>query len=594
MQKWWNRGLFALVGSFLVVTMTTIVWAGSSLILSYPPVRHQTTADRIFLIGTAPPSGEVEVNGQRIKRSQQGHFAPSFPLRTGANEFVLQHQAQQLRLTVTRLAKTPEPVEGLAFGKDSLTPAVDIARLPNEWVCFGAIAPANASLSVQLAEKTLVLLPDSLTVELPPNSAVLTERENQVAISKATHYQGCLKPPQVGELGKPEFQLAIGGKTLSQTAAGSVTVLAPDRLSVVEVIVDEGLTRSGPSSDYSRLTPLPKGTHAVVTGSEGDWLRLDYGAWIAASQVAAKPRASLPISHIRGVRARQLVNATEVIFPLQVPVPISVQQGDRTFTLTLHNTLAQTDTIKLNDDPLVARLDWQQTAGKQVVYTFNLKTAQQWGYNLRYEGTSLILTLRHPPSLTDRQSRTPLTGIKILLDPGHGGSEDLGARGPTGYPEKDVALLISKAVRSELIQRGASVVMTREADIDLDLAPRVALINKEQPVLALSLHYNALPDDGDAEATQGIGAFWYQTQAHSLAIFLHNYLVKSLNRPSYGVFWNNLALTRPAIAPTVLLELGFMINPEEFEWITNSQHQARLATAIADGVVAWLYGTQGS
>jgi N-acetylmuramoyl-L-alanine amidase len=507
---------------------------------------------------------------------------------------VLQHQAQQLRLTVTRLAKTPEPVEGLAFGKDSLTPAVDIARLPNEWVCFGAIAPANASLSVQLAEKTLVLLPDSLTVELPPNSAVLTERENQVAISKATHYQGCLKPPQVGELGKPEFQLAIGGKTLSQTAAGSVTVLAPDRLSVVEVIVDEGLTRSGPSSDYSRLTPLPKGTHAVVTGSEGDWLRLDYGAWIAASQVAAKPRASLPISHIRGVRARQLVNATEVIFPLQVPVPISVQQGDRTFTLTLHNTLAQTDTIKLNDDPLVARLDWQQTAGKQVVYTFNLKTAQQWGYNLRYEGTSLILTLRHPPSLTDRQSRTPLTGIKILLDPGHGGSEDLGARGPTGYPEKDVALLISKAVRSELIQRGASVVMTREADIDLDLAPRVALINKEQPVLALSLHYNALPDDGDAEATQGIGAFWYQTQAHSLAIFLHNYLVKSLNRPSYGVFWNNLALTRPAIAPTVLLELGFMINPEEFEWITNSQHQARLATAIADGVVAWLYGTQGS
>jgi len=32
------------------------------------------------------------------------------------------------------------------------------------------------------------------------------------------------------------------------------------------------------------------------------------------------------------------------------------------------------------------------------------------------------------------------------------------------------------------------------------------------------------------------------------------------------VFWNNLALTRPSVAPAVLLELGFMINPVEFEW----------------------------
>ena len=54
--------------------------------------------------------------------------------------------------------------------------------------------------------------------------------------------------------------------------------------------------------------------------------------------------------------------------------------------------------------------------------------------------------------------------------------------------------------------------------------------------------------------------FWYHPQAEDLSKFLHDYLVEKGERPSYGVFWNNLALTRPHAAPSVLLELGFMIN----------------------------------
>ena len=70
-------------------------------------------------------------------------------------------------------------------------------------------------------------------------------------------------------------------------------------------------------------------------------------------------------------------------------------------------------------------------------------------------------------------------------------------------------------------------------------------------------------------------------------MFLHNYLVKKLNRSDYGVYWNNLALTRPTSAPSVLLELGFIINPDEFEWIVNPQEQEKLAIAIAQGITQW-------
>lgn len=571
----------------LGAVITLPVSAQQPLFLAYPPEEHQTTASTIFLIGTASPSGEVLVNGQAIERSPAGNFAPSFPLQLGENQFTLRYQNQEIKVSVTRLSTEPEVPVGLEFGKDSLTPTVDIARLPGELVCFSAIASPKAKVTVGLANQTIPLLPQSQNIQLPANSAVLTQLNQPASESVIGHYQGCTTAQTAADLGQPQYQLTVNGQTTSQSAPGKISILSPAQLEVVEVTADAGVARTGPSTDYSRLTPLPKGTRATVTGKEGEWVRLDYGAWIKAAEVRFLPGAVPPLSLIRSIRARQVAGATEVIFPLQTPVPVSVQQGDRTFTLNLYNTTAQTDIIRLDDDPLISRLDWQQVTPTQVQYTFNLKSQQQWGYDLRYEGTSLILSLRYPPTLKSNS----LSGIKIVVDPGHGGDE-LGARGPNSYPEKDVNLTVSKLLQQELLQRGAEVYMTRETDQFVSLEDRVKMINQLKPAIALSIHYNALPDGGDAMNTAGIGTFWYNTPAHSLSVFLHNYLVKNLRRPSYGVFWNNLALTRPHTAPSVLLELGFMINPVEFEWITNPKEQQKLAKAIADGIVEWFQNVQ--
>ena len=611
--------------------MVRPVRAEQPLSIAYPPTNHQTVADRIFLVGTAPPTGKVLVNSKPIERSRAGHFAPSFPLRVGDNTFTLQYQNQQVQLRVQRQDTTPAPPVGLAFGKDSLIPNVDIARMLGELVCFSAIAPPQSIVSVQLGKQNIRLLPQLQQVQLPANSALLTGRNQPTRQLTAGQYQGCTTLPEPQTLTydnnamtssltpssgiQPQFQLTLNGQTITQPSPGKITVLSPANLQVLEVTANEGVARTGASTDYSRLTPLPKGTRAAVTGKEGEWLRLDYGGWINSKETRTIPGAIPPRSLIRSVSARRVPGATEIVFPLQVPVPVSVQQGDRALTLTLHNTTAQTDTIRFDDDPIISRLDWQQAAPERLEYIFNLKSQQQWGYKLRYEGTSLILTLRHQPrsreqvksqkskiksqnistpdsrtgGLTNPPLPTPdsrLHGIKILLDPGHGGKET-GALGPTGYPEKDINLLISKLVREQLEKRGAEVYMTREEDKDVSLPDRVAIIDKIEPAIAISLHYNALPDAGDAMKTQGLAAFWYHPQAHDLARFLHSYLVKKLNRPDYGLYWNNLALTRPASAPTILLELGFMINPYEFEWIVNPQAQQQLASAIAQGITQW-------
>jgi N-acetylmuramoyl-L-alanine amidase len=579
--------LFGLV-AIAITVISQPVAAQAGLTLAYPPNNHKTTSDRIFLIGSAPATNEVTVNEQPVgDRSPSGHFAPSFPLQVGTNTLVVKASSQTIQLQVERSQVQTQPPTGLAFGKDSLTPAVNMSLLPNEPICLQAIASPQAQVSAKLGTIELPLKPASQAVNLPANSALLTGKNQSVAERASGLFKGCTAIASPGNLGHPQFQLSLNGQTLAQAAPGQLTILNPAQFSIVEVTTAQGGTaRTGPSTDYSRLTPLPSGTRSRVTAQSGEWFRLDYGGWIRQSET--RPLAmSVPVeSIIRSLSSRQVTGWTEVRFPLEMPVPLRVDQGEQTFTLTLYNTTAQTDLIRLDDDPVIQRLDWQQTAPGQVQYRFNLKARQQWGYKLRYEGATLVLSLRHPPALSSQGP--PLQGITIVLDPGHGGPIDAGSVGPTGYPEKSATLFVGKRLEQALTQRGAKVVMTRTEDVDLDLQPRVDVITQAEPAIALSLHFNALPDSGDALNAKGVGAFWYQGQSHDLALFLQHYLVSRLQRPSYGLFWDNLALTRPAVAPAILLELGFMINPQEFEWIADPKAQQKLAVTLADGITDWL------
>ncbi|MGF1491721.1 MAG: N-acetylmuramoyl-L-alanine amidase [Microcoleaceae cyanobacterium] len=585
-----------------------------ALYVAYPPAQHQTTSDRIFFIGTAAPDAEVRINGQVIEnRSPAGHFAPTLPLKIGENNFTLRHKDQEVELKITRLPSQPSLPPGITFLPESLEPAVNIARLPGERICFSAVAPPRSQVSVKLADQTIPLFSQAQMTALPDNKAVLTGANQPIA--QTGRYRGCARvaaeitfPSDQNQfsLGQPEYQLQQAGITVSQVAPGEVTILSPEQFEIAEVTVPEGVARTGPSTTYSRLTPLPKGTRAQITGREGDYLRLDYGGWIKADETRTLTGEIPHQSFIRSVSSRRTGPWTEVFFPLQVPVPLCVSQDETSLTLTLHNTSAHTDTIRFDVIPLIERMDWQPVLSPlgetqdAVQYTFHFKTSQQWGYKLRYDGTTLVLSLKHPPELGQVESRLfpspvesqPLSGMFILIDPGHGSQNDLGARGPTGYPEKDVNIVVSRLLEQELLQRGARVFMTRKNEEDLFPKDRVEMIQQQEPDLAISVHYNALPDYGNALETQGIGIFWYHTQAHNLSVFLHNYLVEKLDRPSYGVFWNNLALTRPAVAPSILLELGFMINPEEFEWIVDPQEQRRLAATLADGIVEWVENRQ--
>lgn len=570
----------------------------STLLVVYPPIGHSTTASQIFLIGSAPAAGEVLVNGQRIRRSATGNFSPSFPLAVGENKFVVEHSGQSKTIVVVRTLAQPDlPIDG--FAKDSLYPNIPIARLPGELICLSAIAPPNSIVTANLGQQSLSLVPDASTTILADNLSVLTGKLEAQAVTGT--YRGCTQLPeqfaQIGTvggtlgrtLGAPIYELKLpDGRSIREPAKGTINVLDPARLTTVEVTASPGVARTGSDTEFARLTPLPKGVRDRVTGKDGIWQRLSYGAWIKETETQGVSRSGVPVeSIVSGVTSRSVSDWTELRIPLQTPVPITVNQTDRTLQITLHHTLSQAGIQRLVNNPTISHITWQQITPTQMQYTLHLKTNQAWGYKTRYEGNLLVLSLKNPPVLANSLSANSLRGIKILLDPGHGSSEDLGSVGNGGIPEKDITIVVSKLLRDRLTKRGATVIMTREGDDDIGPNERAQLIVKVEPTIALSIHYNALPDGGDAEKTQGVAAFWYHPQSQSLAQFLHDYVTQKLDRKSDNVFWNNLALARPTVAPSILIELGYMIHPEEYTWITDPVQQNKLADTLADGIEAW-------
>ena len=372
--SWGQRTLGILGGAVGAITLHLPAMADPStdLFVSYPPPTHETVADSIFFIGTADPNEPVTINGQPIaNRSSDGHFAPTLPLQPGENTFTLTQGDDSLTLVINRVSNEPPMPDGVGFAEGTLLPAEDIARMPGELVCLSAIASPNAQVSAMIGSQNITLMPQT-SVDLPPNSSVLTAQTAPVVLS-ATEYAGCLTTTEPGSLGNPRFTLQAQGQTVTAAAPGQVSVLSPTDFQVAEVTADAGVARTGPSTDYSRITPLPRGTRATITGRDGEWLRLDYGGWIKASETQISSASVPPRSIIRGISARQTADWTDVIFPLQTPVPVSVRQDSQSLTLTLHNTTPQTDTIYFSNDPVVERMDFNPVLPDSAEYTFHFK-----------------------------------------------------------------------------------------------------------------------------------------------------------------------------------------------------------------------------
>lgn len=172
--------------------------------------------------------------------------------------------------------------------------------------------------------------------------------------------------------------------------------------------------------------------------------------------------------------------------------------------------------------------------------------------------------------------------MKIGIDPGHGG-RDPGAIGPTRLYEKDVTLGISLELGRLLKAAELEPVFTRTDDRTMELITRTALLNNQKCDLAISVHINS----ATRQEANYISTF-IQGAGGQLAQKVQNELVQATGWPDGGVRVKNLHMTRETKMPAILVECGFISNPEQEKLLRQPEMQKKLARAIADGILAYL------
>lgn len=173
----------------------------------------------------------------------------------------------------------------------------------------------------------------------------------------------------------------------------------------------------------------------------------------------------------------------------------------------------------------------------------------------------------------------------IIIDPGHGGKEH-GTHSPKGIPEKvynlEIAKLLFKTLRREWLRPFPTqcLYLTRSADKFVSLKQRVNFAKKKKCNLFISIHHNALPDNENPLKHKGLGIYYAHDFVKPFAKKLLESISKETGLKKYGIFKRDFAVTRPDFYTGVLIECGFLIHPEEGEYVIKKTTQEKIVRGI--------------
>ena len=181
----------------------------------------------------------------------------------------------------------------------------------------------------------------------------------------------------------------------------------------------------------------------------------------------------------------------------------------------------------------------------------------------------------------------------VVIDSGHGGN-DPGKIGVNGAKEKEINLQIAKKVKTLLEEKKIKVVMTREDDSTLaeagatnqkvqDMKARVQLINDTAPRLTVSIHQNSYQD----ESIHGAQVFYYthsQEGEEAAKVMQKALLEVDEENHRQAKADSTYYLLKRTEEPTIIVDCGFLSNPEEAEKLVNEEYQQQLAQAIVQGI----------
>ncbi|MBE3594483.1 MAG: N-acetylmuramoyl-L-alanine amidase [Candidatus Carbobacillus altaicus] len=388
--------------------------------------------------------------------------------------------------------------------------------------------------------------------------------------------------------------------------------------------------RSGASTDYKVIAQVRQGERYPVLSRQGDWIEITYApgarGWVASwlvtltSYPAGNPdplptplhsqpayvRVTADLLNVRqgpslDTVVRSQVKAGTILKVLEANgdfYGIAIPGQDKAYVANryveeaselewmkqgLGKVIIQNDGTNLREAPSLdatilkkAKRGEQYTIIEEIENWYKIaldppKTAYVAGWVVQSQYVD------YGSVINGASASSSLQGKVIVIDPGHGGVDD-GATGVSKKTkEKVINLSVAKRLESLLKASGAKVIMTRTGDVSVSLENRVSMAVNAKADAFVSIHHNTYP----SSKMDGVMTFYYHASDMRLAQTVQKHLVRTTSLTDRGARYGNLFVLRENKVPAILVELGFISNPQEEQKLIQPAMQDKEAAAIA-------------
>ena len=238
--------------------------------------------------------------------------------------------------------------------------------------------------------------------------------------------------------------------------------------------------------------------------------------------------------------------------------------------------------LTLPENPLFASAELIDRGEDCILRLHLKKTGAFYGWDAYYnDNDQLCFRFLNPAVVekTDGFYGANLTGVKVMIDVGHGGSDPGTIR--EGVYEADRNLALALALKKELESVGATVILNRSDDRRITVDERLKMLKEVAPDYCIAIHHNSL---ADAEYWGGFETFYYTPFSMRAAQLVQERTAQTQVYTRDRLDWHYYFTCRQTVCPVVLTENGFMSNAYDLENTLKPESILAKAQAMAQAI----------
>ncbi|MCI8361419.1 MAG: hypothetical protein HFE86_08810 [Clostridiales bacterium] len=608
----------------------------ADLRISSPAKQNLTTHESsIGFVGASDPQFPITLNGQAVERTEAGYFSLQLDLQLGANTFTFQHKGQTLTYTVTYkqiLLKEVAPAGNLTLDAGSV-------------IMVKAVARRGSTVTARLGDASITLEPQGGDNQEDAASASadfitylgsfsmpadLTKDTRIGTVSFQASYNGQSESMSGGRItvragitddpGLPPFSAnGDGSENYINVGTGLIAEVSSYQIETFDGnIIDD---RSRPTNNYlpagtvdycSRSTVMDAGsgyTYRVLrygkrvytkSKEKGDNVKVYEGSLpetnnVTAAGVSQDSRfltMAFDVDWKAPFRFKLAPQGYKEPYPARGAPNYSISSPtfDHVDITFCYAGTAQGKVDLPDGNPVFSGAEWIKNEADYTLRLYLKKAGAFYGWNAEYNGQGqLVFSFLKPVQLgaADNAYGVSLNGVKIVLDPGHGGSDPGAVGSDPRYTEAALNSILTYKVRDRLTALGAQVTLTKNDSDRVGLDPRVRTVKSVKPDLFVSFHRNS----STSTRTQGYESYYFNAFSEPLSRAVYNRNA-GLYLDQRGNKWGNFYVMRVSDCPAILTENGFVSNADEYSLLVADAFNDRAADATVQGIVDYLKSIQ--